>query len=89
MYTDFSVPKVDPESYRLELKLGGETLKALKLEDLKLYPKYSMVSSIPCKSDRKQKEEVNATMAGPIWIGARLCDILRDLGRYCLIKILI
>ncbi|OXU29326.1 hypothetical protein TSAR_006528 [Trichomalopsis sarcophagae] len=73
------LPKVDPESYRLGLQLGAETVKALKLEDLKLYPKYSIVSSIPCKSDRKQKEEANPTTAGPTWTGTRLCDILADM----------
>ncbi|XP_058795343.1 sulfite oxidase, mitochondrial-like isoform X2 [Phymastichus coffea] len=67
------VPQVNGQEYRLELTTyGGNNLKALSLEELRRYPKHSIVSSIPCKNDSTKPE------TGSIWTGVQLRDILRE-----------
>lgn len=76
------VPQVDPKEYKLELALNnGNIVKALTLEELRRYPKHSIVSSIPCKSDPTKKE------AGPTWTGVQLRDILQEWSTYIIIII--
>lgn len=74
-------PKVNPESYRLELVLGDDenSAKSLNLGDLKKrFPKHSISSTIPCQV----KEGEKTSTQGPVWSGALLSDVLRELGTF-------
>ncbi|XP_014203925.1 sulfite oxidase, mitochondrial [Copidosoma floridanum] len=72
-----NTPVLDPNSHRLELIFdeADENFMELNMEQLTSYPKYSIVSSIPCKKDSTKTEAQDA----PTWSGTRLIDIITDL----------
>lgn len=84
------VPLVDIEDYELELALEDETVKSLNLDDLKKFPKYSVVSTIMCGGNRRSEMADAKPLRGlswsvgavgnAKWSGARLCDVLNELG---------
>ncbi|XP_037726719.1 sulfite oxidase, mitochondrial [Drosophila subpulchrella] len=83
------VPVISPEDYELEIE-GGEKKKTLSLEGIKDLPKYSVTAAIMCGGNRRSEmTKVKAVKglswgAGAVgnakWSGARLCDVLKQLG---------
>nr|XP_016931800.1 sulfite oxidase, mitochondrial [Drosophila suzukii] len=83
------VPVISPEDYELEIE-GGEKKKTLSLEGIKDLPKHSVTAAIMCGGNRRSEmTKVKAVKglswgAGAVgnakWSGARLCDVLKQLG---------
>ncbi|XP_062139581.1 sulfite oxidase, mitochondrial [Drosophila sulfurigaster albostrigata] len=87
------VPTLQPEDYELELEVeAGEGQKELKLSfaEIKALPKHSVTAAIMCGGNRRSEmtkvKPVKGLSwgAGAVgnakWSGARLCDVLRQLG---------
>jgi sulfite oxidase len=84
------VPLVNLENYKLELALEGETVKSLTLNEIKLYPKYTITSAVMCGGNRRSEMAETKSLKGlswnigavgnASWTGARLCDVLQHLG---------
>ncbi|XP_015602950.1 probable sulfite oxidase, mitochondrial isoform X2 [Cephus cinctus] len=84
------VPEIDLKTYELELAVEENTQKVLKLEDIKKYPKYTITSAVMCAGNRRSEMAKAKPLKGlswgvgavgnASWSGARLCDVLNDLG---------
>lgn len=85
------VPDVDPATYELEIcDEGKDVEKVLTLSDIKKYPKYTITSTIQCagnrRSEMKKVKEIKglgwgqAAIGNATWSGARLRDVLKDMG---------
>lgn len=84
------VPELDAESYALELATEELTRKTLKFEDIKKYPKHTITSVVMCGGNRRSEMTLEKPLKGlswgigavgnAVWTGAKLCDILNDLG---------
>ncbi|XP_068238177.1 sulfite oxidase [Palaemon carinicauda] len=85
------VPEVDAKTY--ELEIVDETLdkeKTIKLSDIKKYPKYTITATIQCAGNRRSEMMKvkpvkglswgQAAIGNATWSGARLCDVLKDMG---------
>jgi sulfite oxidase len=84
------VPIVDPKTYRLTVQgLGGKTL-TLSLEDLKKFPKHTVMATLQCMGNRRNEMKVVkdihvvgeniAMISNANWSGARLSDVLKATG---------
>lgn len=90
MRNHLPVPLVNIEDYELELAVEDKTVKCLKLNDLKKFPKYSVISTIMCGGNRRSEMAEAKPLRGlswsvgavgnAKWSGARLCDVLKELG---------
>ena len=77
----------------MELAIEGKTVKSLKFEDLKKFPKYTITSAIMCGGNRRSEMAEAKPLKGlswsvgavgnATWSGARLCDVLQELGNFC------
>lgn len=85
------VPRVDPNTYKLEIEGLPRGLMSLSLKDLKTrYPKYTITATLQCAGNRrsemntvKQVKGLNwgiAAISNATWSGARLRDVLMDAG---------
>ena len=86
------VPRVDPESYRLEIKGEGvQTPLSLSLHDLKTkFPRHTVTATIQCAGNRRvELNKVKPVKGIPWtggaigtaeWSGVRLCDVLLHAG---------
>nr|XP_012141398.1 PREDICTED: probable sulfite oxidase, mitochondrial [Megachile rotundata] len=84
------VPHIDIKTYTLELAVEETTKKTLKFEDIKRYPKYTITSAIMCGGNRRSEMAKEKELKGlswgvgavgnATWTGARLYDVLKDLG---------
>ncbi|XP_053681215.1 sulfite oxidase, mitochondrial [Anopheles nili] len=85
------VPDVDVKSYELELeneKTGKG--KTIHFKDILNYPKHSVTATIMCGGNRRSEMmDVKpikglpwgaAAVGNAEWSGAKLCDVLRDMG---------
>ncbi|XP_064079755.1 sulfite oxidase-like [Macrobrachium nipponense] len=85
------VPEVDAKTY--ELEIVDETLdkeKMIKLSDIKKYPKHTITATIQCAGNRRSEMMKvkpvkglswgQAAIGNATWSGARLCDVLKDMG---------
>ncbi|XP_040162077.1 sulfite oxidase, mitochondrial isoform X1 [Anopheles arabiensis] len=85
------VPEVDIKSYELEMeneKTGRS--KTIRFPDLLKYPKHTVTATIMCGGNRRSEMmEVKpikglpwgaSAVGNAQWTGARLCDVLRDMG---------
>ncbi|XP_066965362.1 sulfite oxidase isoform X2 [Macrobrachium rosenbergii] len=85
------VPEVDAKTY--ELEIVDETLdkeKTIKLSDIKKYPKHTITATIQCAGNRRSEMMKvkpvkglswgQAAIGNATWSGARLCDVLKDMG---------
>ncbi|XP_058130272.1 sulfite oxidase, mitochondrial [Anopheles ziemanni] len=85
------VPEVDIKSYELELEneKSGKS-KTIRFGDLRKYPKHTVTATIMCGGNRRSEmmevKPIKGLPWGPSavgnaqWTGARLCDVLRDMG---------
>lgn len=84
------VPMEHLENYNLELAIEDDTVKSLVVDDIKKYPKYTVTSAVMCGGNRRSEMASVKPLRGlswgvaavgnATWSGARLCDVLRDLG---------
>ncbi|KAJ8667375.1 hypothetical protein QAD02_009037 [Eretmocerus hayati] len=84
------VPLMDIDDYELEFAAESKTVKSIKLDDIRKYPKYSVVSAIMCGGNRRSEMAEAKPLRGlswnvgavgnAKWSGARLCDVLQNLG---------
>lgn len=84
------VPEIDLATYTLELGVEDTVKKTMNLETIKKYPKYTITSAIMCGGNRRSEMAKAKPLKGlswgvgavgnATWSGARLCDILTDLG---------
>ncbi|XP_076758471.1 sulfite oxidase [Xylocopa sonorina] len=84
------VPEIDLKTYTLELAVEETTKKALQFEDIKKYPRHTITSAVMCGGNRRSEMAQEKPLKGlswgvgavgnATWTGARLCDILKDLG---------
>ncbi|TRY92039.1 hypothetical protein DNTS_034916 [Danionella cerebrum] len=85
------VPKVDPESYRLEIEGLPGGVASLTLKELKsCFPKHTITATLQCAGNRrsemnkvKQVKGLNwgiAAISNATWSGARLRDVLHYYG---------
>ncbi|XP_035901193.1 sulfite oxidase isoform X1 [Anopheles stephensi] len=85
------VPEVDIKSYELDMeneKTGRS--KTIRFADLLKYPKHTVTATIMCGGNRRSEMmEVKpikglpwgaSAVGNARWTGARLCDVLRDMG---------
>ncbi|XP_074094166.1 sulfite oxidase [Cotesia typhae] len=83
------VPEIDIKDYELEIAIEDDTKKVINFEDIKKYPKYTVITAIMCGGNRRS--EMNAVkplkglswgvgaVGNASWSGARLTDVLADL----------
>ncbi|XP_047346838.1 sulfite oxidase, mitochondrial isoform X2 [Vespa velutina] len=84
------VPEIDLKTYTVEIAIEEDTKKTIDFEGIKKYPKYTVTSAIMCGGNRRSEmAEVKplkglswgvGAVGNATWSGARLCDILKDLG---------
>lgn len=85
------VPDIDASTYELEVcDEKSEKENVLTLKDLKKYPKHSITATIMCAGNRRSEMTKvkgvkglswgQAAIGNANWSGARLCDVLKDLG---------
>ncbi|CAK9795358.1 Sulfite oxidase, mitochondrial [Anthophora plagiata] len=84
------VPEIDLKTYTLELAVEETTKKTLTFEDIKNYPKYTITSAVMCGGNRRSEMAKEKHLKGlswdvgavgnATWTGAKLCDVLKDLG---------
>ncbi|XP_071542861.1 sulfite oxidase isoform X2 [Panulirus ornatus] len=85
------VPEIDEASYELEIcdELTNKE-KAFTLKDIKKYPKHTITATIQCAGNRRSEMTKvkpvkglswgQAAIGNATWSGARLCDVLKDMG---------
>lgn len=85
------VPIIDENDYELEVEVenSDKSLK-LRLGDIRKLPKHSITAAIMCagnrRSDMETVKEVKglswgaAAVGNAVWTGAKLCDILKEMG---------
>lgn len=84
-------PDIDASTYELEVcdeELQKE--KVFTLKDLKKYPKHTVTATIMCAGNRRSEMTRvkpvkglswgQAAIGNATWSGARLCDVLKDMG---------
>ncbi|XP_011644963.1 probable sulfite oxidase, mitochondrial [Pogonomyrmex barbatus] len=84
------VPEIDLKDYTLELAIEGTTKKTLDFEMIKKYKKTTITAAVMCGGNRrsdmskvKKLKGINwnvGAVGNATWTGARLCDVLKDLG---------
>ncbi|KAK2588288.1 hypothetical protein KPH14_004309 [Odynerus spinipes] len=84
------VPEIDLNTYTVDIAIEDETKKTLDFEAIKKYPKYTITSAIMCGGNRRSEMAEVKSLKGlswgvgavgnATWSGARLCDVLKDLG---------
>ncbi|XP_066582396.1 sulfite oxidase isoform X2 [Prorops nasuta] len=84
------VPEVELDGYEIELAIEEDTKLTLNLESLKKYPEYTVSTTIMCGGNRRSEMSEVKPLKGlrwdigavgtAKWTGARLCDILKDMG---------
>ncbi|XP_076166172.1 sulfite oxidase isoform X2 [Ptiloglossa arizonensis] len=84
------VPDIDLKTYVLELAIEEKTQKTLNFADIKKCPKYTITSAIMCGGNRRSEMAQEKQLKGlswgigavgnATWTGAKLCDVLKDLG---------
>ncbi|XP_076650743.1 sulfite oxidase [Halictus rubicundus] len=84
------VPDVDLKTYTLELAVEETTKKRLSFEDIQKYPKYTITNAVMCAGNRRSEMAQEKPLKGlswnvgaignATWTGARLCDVLKDMG---------
>ncbi|KAL7307952.1 hypothetical protein TKK_0000044 [Trichogramma kaykai] len=84
------VPYIDEENYELELAAEEKTMKTFNIEDIKKYPQHTITSAIMCGGNRRSEMGAEKPLKGlswnvgaignASWTGAKLSDVLRDLG---------
>ncbi|KAG7169115.1 sulfite oxidase-like, partial [Homarus americanus] len=85
------VPEIDAANYELEIcDEGAKKEKTLTLEDIKKYPKITITATIQCAGNRRSEMTKvkpvkglswgQAAIGNATWSGARLCDVLKDMG---------
>ncbi|KAL6432714.1 hypothetical protein ACFW04_006253 [Cataglyphis niger] len=84
------VPQIDLKDYKLELAIEEKIKKTLDFEAIKKYDKHTITATIMCGGNRrsemskvKQLKGINwnvGAVGNATWTGARLYDILKDLG---------
>lgn len=72
------------------INADGDVAKTLTLADLRRYPKHSVVVTLQCAGNRRSEmhaerevkglQWANAAVSTATWSGARLSDVLRDIG---------
>ncbi|XP_033324894.2 sulfite oxidase [Megalopta genalis] len=83
------VPEIDLKTYTLELAVEEETQKCLSFEDIKKYPKHTIISAVMCGGNRRSEMAESKPLKGlswsvgavgnATWTGAKLCDVLKDM----------
>jgi len=84
------VPEVDPNEYELEVAGLGVKELSLKLEDLKKFPKHTIVATVQCAGNRRAEMRAQRNLKGlewrggaignAEWSGAKLSDVLKAAG---------
>ncbi|XP_014478463.1 PREDICTED: probable sulfite oxidase, mitochondrial isoform X3 [Dinoponera quadriceps] len=84
------VPEVDLKDYTLELTIEGETKETINFDELKRYKKHTITAAVMCGGNRRSEMAKVKKLRGlswdvgavgnATWTGARLCDVLKDLG---------
>ncbi|XP_076066084.1 sulfite oxidase isoform X2 [Oratosquilla oratoria] len=84
------VPVIDPAEYELEISGIEVEEKALTLEDIKKFPKYTVTATIQCAGNRRSEMVKvkpvkglswgQAAIGNATWSGARLYDVLKAAG---------
>ena len=84
------VPTIDPDTYRLEVEVQGETKLELSLAELRAMPRHTVTACMQCGGNRRsaftEVKEVkgldwgSAAISNAIWGGVRLRDVLRLAG---------
>ncbi|CAL1682132.1 unnamed protein product [Lasius platythorax] len=84
------VPEIDLKDYKLELAIEGKIKKTLDFEAIKKYDKHTITAAVMCGGNRrsemsevKKLKGINwnvGAVGNATWTGARLYDVLRDLG---------
>lgn len=84
------VPQIDINDYTLELAVEGTTKKTLDFKAITKYERQTITAAVMCGGNRrsemskvKQLKGINwnvGAVGNASWTGARLCDVLKDLG---------
>ena len=84
------VPEVDPEKYTLEVEGVGCKPTTFTLEDIKKFPKATIVTAVQCGGNRRLEMKSRKNLKGlnwrggaignGEWSGARLVDVLEAAG---------
>ncbi|XP_071555237.1 sulfite oxidase isoform X1 [Temnothorax nylanderi] len=84
------VPEIDLKDYTLELAIEGTTKKTLDYKAITKYKKHTITAAVMCGGNRRSDMSKIKTLKGinwnvgavgnATWTGARLCDVLKDLG---------
>lgn len=85
------VPDIDASTYELELfDEESQKEKTLTLKDIKKYPKQTITATVMCAGNRRSEmikvkpvkglSWGQAAVGNATWSGARLCDVLKDMG---------
>ncbi|XP_029660614.1 probable sulfite oxidase, mitochondrial isoform X1 [Formica exsecta] len=84
------VPQIDLKDYKLELAIEEKIKKTLDFEAIKKYDKHTITAAIMCGGNRrsemskvKKLKGINwnvGAVGNATWTGARLYDVLKDLG---------
>eukprot|EP00892_Ulva_mutabilis_P010675 jgi/Ulvmu1/7980/UM004_0213.1 len=85
------VPEALPDAYELQIiNAEGDVAKTLTLDDLRGYPKHTVTVTLQCAGNRRAEmhaerevkglQWANAAVSTAQWSGARLSDVLRDIG---------
>ncbi|XP_012223633.1 sulfite oxidase, mitochondrial [Linepithema humile] len=84
------VPEIDLKDYTLELAIEEKIKKTLDFKAITKYKKYTVTAAVMCGGNRrsdmskvKKLKGINwsvGAVGNATWAGARLCDVLKDLG---------
>ncbi|XP_071633165.1 sulfite oxidase, mitochondrial isoform X2 [Temnothorax longispinosus] len=84
------VPEIHLKDYTLELAIEGTTKKTLDFKAITKYKKHTITAAVMCGGNRRSDMSKVKTLKGinwnvgavgnATWTGARLCDVLKDLG---------
>ncbi|RLU15184.1 hypothetical protein DMN91_012178 [Ooceraea biroi] len=84
------VPEIDLKNYALELAVEETTKKTLDFEAIRKYKRHTITAAVMCGGNRrsdmskiKKLKGINwsvGAVGNATWTGARLCDVLKDLG---------
>lgn len=91
MRNHLPVPIVDADSYELEIEVEDTNkTKTLSLKDIMALPKYDVTATIMCGGNRRSEMTKvkavkglswsSAAVGNATWSGAKLCDILKEMG---------
>lgn len=85
------VPDIDAASYELSIEIeDNNQTKTLTLNDIKTLPKVNITAAIMCGGNRRSEMTKvkpvkglswgTAAVGNAVWSGAKLCDILKEMG---------